>query len=90
MPLQAIQVFLGKALTMLVKGEQQATASDVLALNTREAAQALGISARTLWTHTKSGEIPHLCLGRRILYPVDALRDWMRRTVTKGDAARKQ
>ena len=48
-----------------------------LALGPREAARSLGISPRTLWAHTKSGAVPHVRLGRRILYPVRELRDWL-------------
>ena len=48
-----------------------------LSLRPREAAAAIGISARTLWTLTKRGEIPHTRLGRTVLYPVEALRRWL-------------
>ncbi|MGB0714684.1 MAG: helix-turn-helix domain-containing protein [Phycisphaerae bacterium] len=49
----------------------------VLALRPKEAAQALGISDRLLWTKTNCGEIPHIKIGRATLYPVDALRHWL-------------
>ncbi len=58
--------------------------SDVLAKSSRDAARMLGISERTLWSYTKSGDIPHVRLGRRILYPIQALRDWMQRIITGG------
>ena len=48
-----------------------------LALRPREAAQALGISKRLLWTLTNQGAVPHLRLGRTVVYPVDALRKWL-------------
>jgi excisionase family DNA binding protein len=48
-----------------------------LALRPREAAAALGISERTLWTLTDQGRIPHVRLGRCVAYPVDALRKWL-------------
>ncbi len=48
-----------------------------LALRPREAAKVLSISERTLWTLTNRREIPHLRLGRAILYPVDGLRSWL-------------
>jgi len=51
-----------------------------LALRCREAAQALGISERLLWEWTNRGSIPHVRLGKAILYPVDALRDWLRQS----------
>ena len=49
-----------------------------LLLDVREAAAALSISARTLWSLTSPrGPIPVLKLGTRTLYPVDALRKWI-------------
>ncbi|MEP0846206.1 MAG: helix-turn-helix domain-containing protein [Phycisphaerae bacterium] len=48
-----------------------------LALSAREAAAALGISARTLWTLANRGAIPSVKLGARRLYPVEALREWL-------------
>ncbi|MDB5325432.1 MAG: Helix-turn-helix domain protein [Phycisphaerales bacterium] len=53
--------------------------AQTLALDPRGAARALGISPRTLWAYTKSARIPHLRVGRRVIYPVDALRDWMKK-----------
>ena len=41
-----------------------------LGLRPRDAAKALGISERTLWTWTKSGEIPCVKIGRIVMYPV--------------------
>jgi excisionase family DNA binding protein len=48
-----------------------------LAMRPREAAAALGISERLLWAWTHSGEIPHVRVGKAILYPVDILRRWL-------------
>jgi len=55
-----------------------------LALRPREAAKALGISARTLWALTAPrGPIPCLRIGhgRRhtVLYPVTELQAWLSR-----------
>jgi excisionase family DNA binding protein len=60
--------------------------TDTLALRPREAAKALGVSERSLWEWTHRGDIPHVRVGRTILYPVDALRDWLRQhaEVAKG------
>jgi len=52
-----------------------------LALRPREAAKALGISERLLWEWTDRGEVPHIRLGKAILYPVDSLRDWLKQAV---------
>jgi len=48
-----------------------------LALRPREAAQALGISERHLWTKTNLKEIPHFRIGRAILYPVHLLEKYL-------------
>jgi hypothetical protein len=48
-----------------------------LALGPRDAARALGVSERTLWTYTRLHGVPHVRLGRRILYPVRELADWL-------------
>lgn len=53
--------------------------SHQLALRPKAAAQALGISPRKLWSLTedpRSG-IPHIRLGRAVLYPVHELRVWL-------------
>lgn len=51
--------------------------STQLALRPRSAAKALGISVRTLWALTASGQIPHIKLGRAVLYPVGQLQTWL-------------
>ncbi len=48
-----------------------------LAYRPRDAAKALGISERTLWGKTKAGLIPHLRVGRAVLYPVAVLERWL-------------
>lgn len=54
-----------------------------MALRPKDAAKALSIGERKLWELTNRSEIPHFRLGKAILYPVDALRDWMA-AQTKG------
>jgi predicted DNA-binding transcriptional regulator AlpA len=56
-----------------------------LALRPPEAALALGISERLLWSKTKAGEIPHCRINRAIVYPVDALRAWLAVNAKGGD-----
>lgn len=54
--------------------------ADVLALRPRDAARALGISERCLWSLTQRGEVPHVKIGGRlVLYPRAALVDWLER-----------
>lgn len=48
-----------------------------LALRREEAAEALGISDRTLWTWTRSGDVPHVRIGGVVMYPIDGLREWL-------------
>lgn len=54
--------------------------AEVLALRPRDAARALGISERCLWSLTQRGEVPHVKIGGRlVLYPRAALADWLDR-----------
>ena len=48
-----------------------------LALRPKEAAKALGIGERLLWSKTNAGEIPHVRIGKAILYPIAALEEWL-------------
>ncbi|MBN2024393.1 MAG: helix-turn-helix domain-containing protein [Pirellulales bacterium] len=48
-----------------------------LALSPREAAAALGIGSKLLWSKTKAGEIPHVKIGGRIIYGVADLEAWI-------------
>lgn len=50
-----------------------------LALRRREAAHVLGISERLLSSLTSQGRIPHLRLGRAVIYPVASLEAWLGR-----------
>lgn len=48
-----------------------------LALRPKEAARALGISDRLLWSLTNRKLIPHVRVGARIIYPLDVLSEWL-------------
>jgi excisionase family DNA binding protein len=50
-----------------------------LLLSAREAAEALHISARTLWQRTRDGEIPAVRIGRSVRYLAEDLRAWIER-----------
>jgi excisionase family DNA binding protein len=60
----------------------------VLALRSRGAAKALGISPRLLWQLTHDGKIPCVRVGtgegRTILYPVAELQAWLSQQVIAG------
>jgi excisionase family DNA binding protein len=62
-----------------------------LALRPREAATALNISPRLLWQLTKDGHIPCVRIGtgkrKSVLYPVDALQQWLSTQAAKGGGA---
>lgn len=58
--------------------------ADALTLSLRDAARRLGVSQRHLWTLVNAGTIPHVRLDRRLLIPVETLRDWL------GGQARKR
>jgi excisionase family DNA binding protein len=53
-----------------------------LALRPREAAAALGVSERTLWTWTHEGTIPHIRRGKTILYPLSTVVRWLEEQAT--------
>jgi excisionase family DNA binding protein len=61
-----------------------------LALRPREAAKALGISERLLWEWTDRGIVPCVRMGKAILYPVDSLRDWLKREAQQGTLANSE
>ena len=46
---------------------------DKLTVTVLEAAEALGISTRTIYPKVDAGEFPHLRFGDRIVIPIDAL-----------------
>lgn len=68
--------------------DQDATELPILALliGVTATAQSLGISERALWTLTKNGEIPHVRLGRRVMYRPESLREWLSAREQRGDA----
>lgn len=57
--------------------ENKAETVPPMGVSAREAAKLLGVGERLLWAKTKTGEIPHLRIGRRVVYPVDLLREYI-------------
>ena len=66
---------------------ENASSKSSLALRPRDAAKALGVSERLLWEWTHRGDLPHVKVGRTILYPVDALREWLNRQTADAKGA---
>ena len=56
-----------------------------LLLTPRQAAEALQISERKLWSMKASGEIPHVLLGRSVRYPVADLQLWIEERMKGGN-----
>ena len=57
-----------------------------LLFNATKAADTLGISPRSLWTRTRAGTIPHVRLGRRVMYSLQCLHEAVNKnTVVGGD-----
>jgi len=55
-----------------------------LSFSVQEAAQAIGVSSRTIHEFVKSGSIPSFRMGQRVLIPADALRQFIaQRTQTQ-------
>jgi predicted DNA-binding transcriptional regulator AlpA len=49
-----------------------------LLLRPREAAKLLGISERTLWGYSRSGQLPEpIRVGNNVRYSIDQLREWI-------------
>ena len=58
-----------------------------LVMSVSEAAEALGISERTLWQNTAPrGGIPVVKVGRRVLYDPQDLRVWLNSQKLAGAA----
>lgn len=55
-----------------------------LALRPKDATKALGIGPRLLWSMTNRGEIPHVRIGRAVVYPLDELRRWLAEKAKNG------
>lgn len=53
-------------------------------ISATKAAELLGISARHLWTLTKSGDIPCIRVGRRVMYSPTLLQEWVNSNAIKG------
>ena len=66
-------------------GAARESETPCLAMRLPEAAKALRISERLLWEWTDRGVVPHVRLGKAVLYPVDSLREWLRQNARTGE-----
>ena len=48
-----------------------------LTLNVDELAKIIGLSKWTIYTLSCQGKIPHVKVGRRVLFPVKAIEKWL-------------
>ena len=48
-----------------------------LGIRAKAAAKMLGIGTRKLWELTNSKQVPHLRIGRAVVYRVEALNEWL-------------
>lgn len=58
-------------------GRGRSPAIPPLALRRRDAAEALGISVRSLDGLVRSGDIPHVRIGRAVVFRVMDLQSWL-------------
>lgn len=60
--------------------------NDELLVSAANAAGLLSICPRTLWTLTNEGKVPHVRIGRRVMYSRTALRKWIQTRMTGGNS----
>lgn len=49
----------------------------IICYSTKEIAEITGLSISTIRKLTRKGELPHVKVGRRIIYPVTAVHEWL-------------
>ena len=59
--------------------------SPSLLLSMRDAARSLGISERTVWTLVQERRLPHLRVGRRVLFSRASLEAWIAQQQVGGE-----
>lgn len=52
-------------------------AHPLICYSAREVAQITGLSLSMVRKLTRNGNIPHVKVGRRILYPISAIHEWL-------------
>lgn len=51
--------------------------AEKMCISAADVSEQTGLSISLVRKLTRSGEIPHIKVGRRLLYPVAALEDWL-------------
>ena len=64
--------------------QNDVTPKTPLLLTPRQAAEALSISPRKLWSMTNTREVPSIRLGRCVRYPADQLKRWIDSQIEDG------
>jgi hypothetical protein len=57
--------------------DQPLSAQQPLLVSAPQAADMMGIGTRLLWSETNRRTIPHVRIGRRVLYSVTSLQKWI-------------
>ncbi len=65
--------------------ENDRTPQPPLLLSIKQAAQALSLCERTIWDLVKKGELPHVKVGRRVLFSPASLQSWIERQESTTD-----
>jgi len=70
-----------------VTSSARSGAPDPLLVDSRTAAGMLSICPKSLWSETDPrGPIPCVRIGRRVLYSVEALREWIATQQKRGES----
>lgn len=57
--------------------EIESAANSPLLLSMAQAARAINVCERTVWTLVNDGELPHIRVGRRVLISWSAIERWI-------------
>jgi excisionase family DNA binding protein len=57
--------------------EKQKVTIEPILIGAREAAKALGVCERTVWTLTQDEGLPFIKVGRRVLFDPQDLKEWV-------------
>ena len=66
--------------------DDKAPADAPLLIGVRDAAKRLGVGRETAYSLARTGALPSVRIGRRILIPADALAKWVDAAAARADA----